>query len=454
MDLIQFHRGSDVLVVKGTVMATAVSGAVLWEDGKAKSQTALAAETIVEDLRITLAGTTAQIETALGVLAAWLEEAARVANLPGMDYVYLEVRLLAGGVTWRSLVLGGTMETLGAGAEQRATKNQGVRLLLTRLNYWEDNTQRELLISSVLDAVAATGGVRITNHVDSGHANHVQLAAVNAGGDIPAPLRLALTTELAEMGLVYAGQNMSANTGAGTFCLEDEGTLVGTGVTPTRTAGATATNGYYASLAWSGASEMKLIYFSLDGAIGNLSGLAYLPLLRLYSSIAGGEKIWAKWRIVYGHGTSENVIYETQGAYLENADSLQQGTPINIPPWKVEAGEAPLSLYLVLVVQADAVGAHTLNVDNVFLLPLENWRIYREALAAVGACIVLDNPYAGTVKGYDGLRTHIAEGPGLVVYPGKLQRYYFLVEGVSAGGSPIALQSSVRMYYRPRKRAL
>jgi hypothetical protein len=182
--------------------------------------------------------------------------------------------------------------------------------------------------------------------------------------------------------------------------------------------------------------------------------MPFLPIIRLHTSITAGEKIWAYWRIVYVNAGNVDVLAETHPAYLVNADSLQPSSPICLPPWKVEAGEDPGSLSLQLVVQADATGAHQLGMDYVFLLPLEYWRIYREGPPHVAGCIVNDNPYTGTVKGYGGLWTHSIEGPGLWVWPGKLQRYYFLIEGVSAGGSPIVTQSTVRMYYRPRKQAL
>jgi hypothetical protein len=104
------------------------------------------------------------------------------------------------------------------------------------------------------------------------------------------------------------------------------------------------------------------------------------------------------------------------------------------------------------VLQAEASGSHTLDVDYVFLLPLERWRSYRATGNYAAGMYLQDAPYQGIIKSYPTVQGHQAEGPGLWVVPGKLQRYYFLLEGVS----PLlpAQDLAVKMYYRARKRAL
>lgn len=67
---------------------------------------------------------------------------------------------------------------------------------------------------------------------------------------------------------------------------------------------------------------------------------------------------------------------------------------------------------------------------------------------------IVDDPYAGTLKAGDwAIQMHTAEGPGLVVYPGRASRYYFLFER-SGGGFLPGASATVQMAYRPRKREL
>lgn len=455
MDLIQFSRGASTLVLQGSSMATSHRGAVLWTDGKATSLAEQSKLTVEEDLRLTLQGTTAEIETALGVLAGWLEEAARVAAVPGEVYVYLEVRLLSTGVIWRSMVKSGKMETIGAGSEQRATKNQGVRLLLTRLNYWEDNTQRELSISTQLDT-AATGGVEITNHWDSAHSCYVDLAASAAGGDVPAPVRFSfLPSGMSESATVFAGENVNYAPTTLVVAYEGESATAGTGVTRTVTADANASSGSYGRFSWSGTSELVICEFAISNTdVTAMGGLSFLPLMRINAVLTAGEDFWARWRVVAKNGATYDILHETKPGYLVNNDGIQSGAPLCIPPWKVESSDALPGLSLQLVIQADDTGSHLIDIDYLLLLPMEYWRVYKALTSVVGGIALYDNPYTGTVKSYSSLMLHQAEGPGLWVWPGKAQRFYFLIEGLSSGGTAISIVTTIRMYYRPRKRSL
>jgi hypothetical protein len=468
MNLIQFKQGSTAFVLQGTGMAGPVKGAVLWKDRPSslvreayvplppsgEGGTGSSASQTVEDIRISLAGTPAEIEGGLQACARWLAEAARVSGIPGEDKVFLEAQVYPGGVTWRSLVEGGTYETLGAGPDQRNNQSQGLRLLVERLNYWEDATERELYLSSAATA-RATGGVTLTNHWDAGHANYAHLAAADAGGDLPAPARLSLVGAATGQGSVFAGENISADPGNAGLLLEGEDGTAGQFVTKSGPAGAGYSSNVCARLSWNGTNTMLLLRLALPTALlQQLGGMPFLLLVKLGAMPAGAEEFWASWRLVYNSGANRDILATTRAAYLDVNREYQEGGVLFLPPWRVESGESPAGLDLELMVQADDAGDHTLDVDFLFLLPLEHWRIYRQKALLLAQLAVYDNPYAGTVKSYGALQGHQVEGPGLWVWPNRLQRFYFLYEPFLYAGTTIAQEMTVRMWYRPRKRTL
>lgn len=174
-------------------------------------------------------------------------------------------------------------------------------------------------------------------------------------------------------------------------------------------------------------------------------------LYRVPTALAAGEAFWAYWTVVYNGGMGDNLLASTRAAYLEPVAGLKAAALLRLPPWPVVAGETPMACTLELHVQAGAAGSHTLDVDHVYLLPLEYWRIYRPALDAMGGCSIRDDPYNATLKSYGALQGVQAEGPGLWAYPGRQQRFYFVVEGAAAPPFSCSLTSLVKMYTRARK---
>ena len=196
-----------------------------------------------------------------------------------MDWVYLEVRLLATGTIWRSQDLGREHGNMGAGAEQRTVKNQGVRLLLQRVNYWEDSTQQEL--SNFHDAGCHAGSGRGADYQSLGQLGMETMCSwlrLNAGGDIPAPIYLSLNpSRMTESGTVYAGQNLSANPGTLGLVFEGEDGTAGTSVTKTTlTPEAAGSNGAAGRYAWSTTAARTVVDFALSGAtVSAMAGMPY-----------------------------------------------------------------------------------------------------------------------------------------------------------------------------------
>lgn len=453
MNLIRLAQGTTTLVLQGSGMAAPVKGAVLWKEPSSPtlSPAGRGEQETVEDVRVQLEGSVSTMEATLATLARWLVEAERKAELSGESWVYLEVQVTSGGTTWRSKVLGGELATLAVGPDQRAVLSQGVKLLLRRVDYWEDSTESELYINSAATA-RATGGVTIYNDWATDK-NYVQLLAADASGDLPAPAKVIFTNSSGVNASVYAGQNVNLDPGNLVPILQGEDGSAGASSTVTDTSAASASGAYFARIEWTGSDAVVGIAFAISSTLaGYLVNWPFLPIARIHNNIASGEEFWAYWRIVSTVGANTDVLVEGRPGYLSNTAYLQPGSPLYLPLWESESGDGTPALTLELVLQADDTGDHDLDLDYVFLMPLEYWRNYKMTANYLAGMYLQDDPYRDMVKSYATLMGHQAEGPGLWVLPNQLQRYYFLIEGAS---SMLPSQSStVKMYYHPRKKSL
>jgi hypothetical protein len=93
--------------------------------------------------------------------------------------------------------------------------------------------------------------------------NYAQLLAADAGGDLPAPVRLKLSNKSGVNATVYAGQNLSLDPANLVPMLQGEDSAAGSGATVTDTAAATASGGYFARVTWSG-SGTAVVKFGIS----------------------------------------------------------------------------------------------------------------------------------------------------------------------------------------------
>lgn len=446
MHQILLRQDSTTLVLQGPGMAAPFRGA------RYAPGTGLADEPV----ELGLEGTPAEIEAALARLAWLMDEAARWYGIPGGQTVYLECTVTEGGPAWRTPLAGGRVELMGIGPDQRLSARQGVRLRLARAGWWE-GAEVELPLSNH-SASRVTGGVTVSNHWDGQHEAWVDAAAADTAGDLPAPAHLVYTSLDADLtGTLWAGQNVTSDPANLLAQLEAEDGAGLSGVTAAKLVDATASNGVFYRLGWTGEAETGLWRVSLaESQMAMFGGRAFLPLLRLHTMLGAGEQVWSFLRVTasWTGGATEGVMDGAPG-YLPTQAYLCPCGPLSLPPWPVmageAAGEAPMTIGLELRAAAAGAGSHQLDLDYLFLLPLDGWRVYRPLLKTWGPLLLDDNPALGTVKGQRAAQAHAAEGPGLVVWPGRLNRYYFLAERQGGGGFAPSCRATVKLSYRPRK---
>lgn len=474
MDLIQIRQNESVLVLHGAGIAAPFRGARCTPE-KGTLETVLQKEPeyaldpvddtwrTVSEIELALEGTALQIEAGLARLGCLLEEARRWASAPGGERVYLEARVTPGSTLWRSRLTGGAILQF-AGADARALGVQAVRLLVERLDWWE-GPEIELPLSNP-NGTNRSGGLEINNAWDAALVNYVDIAANISGADgrplaeisdLPAPLTLDFDGfETDATGTLYAFENITSSPGALFPVIEGESGLAGGGVTGTRIADSAACAGQFQRLTWSGESAVTAWTGTLlPETVELCAGRPFLPVARLAHPLYPSEKIWHFWRLTVSWGQAESVL-DLPGCYLPIASAFCPGVPIFLPPWPVAAGAGETTgMGIELHAQAAGTGSHQIDLDALYLLPLDGWRIYRPALITWGSALKIhDDPGLGTLRaGEWNVQAHTAEGPGLRLAPGRAARIHFLAERQGGGFAP-ATRSRVRLFCRPRRRAL
>jgi hypothetical protein len=441
MDLSLVTRSATV-ILNGTG-ATAPLRGTRFLEGKSSG-----AELVLE---VALDGTVTQI-------TSWVESAERVLDLaplsfglPGEDVVYLQAVL--DGVTWRTPIEEGWFEYASrGGAAVRGSGSQGLLLHVKRPDYWEDVN---------LSAVPLTNrngtdqdSLTISNHSDSGDDNFVKISSAGVAGALPTPAWLRLVC-LGTNGLTYhAGQAVTSSV-THTYMLEAESGTLGAGVTGAGSAVAGTSNGSYRPLSWSGSSAVMLLYWDLGAAdTAKYAGRIFRPLLRLRTLVTAGEKFWLWWRVGYNVSGTIETVQDFEGVLCSTSQRLVACPPLPVPPWpKPDAGWGWESATVCLMCQAEAAGAHALELDFVQMLPTEGWVKLTPIVSTVADTKIVHDAGTGRVtRSATGMASHAPEGPGLVLVPGVAQTVFILAN--TSGGMDIATSTEVKIMYRRRRRAL
>ena len=443
MDTIQLTVGGVTIVLNGAGVTGAVRGARLLPANGA-------GETLEEPIELVLEGTSAEIETAIESIGRLVDQARQGAGGVVGSWGYLEVKLAAGGVIWRSKIVDGWPVYSQEGAGQRARGRMGVTLHLVRANWWEG--PESALALTNLHGTNVTTGLTITNHEDGAHANSVNIGAASLLGDLPAPARIELSVTTAETGTVWAGLNQDSDPTNLKVNYPAEAAGAGSGVTMTvLTDGLYASGGSAKRFAWTGTGITGLVRFTLSAAdLARMGGRPFRGVLRFYSQPAGN--VWAWWRLLYVAGVTE-VIWEGPGQYLSDLMVVQDLPGLFLPPWGVPAGASAPGLTLELAGQSPTAGAHQIELDELYLFPMDGWRKYAPVIKQWTGLSVNDDSGRDLVQAVGvAMQGHAAEGPGFWLKPGKAARLTFLIGQRLLAN--IAVVATVKVFYRPRRRGL
>jgi hypothetical protein len=221
----------------------------------------------------------------------------------------------------------------------------------------------------------------------------------------------------------------------------------------TVTASADCSNGAYKALSWTGTAEEELIWWQVDRAVLGLGGGRYYrPLMRFFPAPTAGD-VWLKLRIQSG----TMPVWEGPWQRLSPGVELQELSSLRLPPYL--AGETHLlPLYLMVLGRRSAGGSTSLGVDYLHLAPLDGWRKLVTRGWGMGADAVLEDDgfqdcvYLNESGEYKTDYLVYGEPPRL--YPGRLQRLYYLMMNRDTLAAEPGRGFRLRLYYRPRRRMI
>lgn len=315
-------------------------------------------------------------------------------------------------------------------------------LIWTRRFYWEG--PRTELRTTNGSGSNVLGGITVPN---SG-GNYVLIDGDDVKGVLPAPIELSVTNTYnvaQRMYNLYVAHNAWSNPQTFTHILEGES---GTGGVTITASG--FSNGQYKQCVWAGATEVKLLDWTLSSALMSAAAGAYFRVLARFASDPFGANLQVRFRLRFELTTIwEGPYYPLGSGRLQELGALQ------LPPYLV--GSSSTTLYpLTLSLYAKAKTGGQIDLDFLQFSGLDSFRLLqpRGYGLAYGARLVDDG--IANLTYTDGWsqpgRTghYIGVGSPIMLWPGRDQRLYFLAD-TDTGSSEINRTSSVQLFYRPRR---
>ncbi|MBK8772636.1 MAG: hypothetical protein IPM06_19725 [Rhizobiales bacterium] len=386
------------------------------------------------------ATTAALLQTAVATLQQLLNTARR-RKLTGVGpQLYLTVQLTSDASAWRSRIIDARLDLKEDSLNVFGQAKMGATLYLERVPYFE-GAEVELELSANGQA-AATGGRTIYNNPANG--NWVQIAAAQATGNLPAPVKLTLqnTTGSAQ---IYYRLFMSVN------AYSDPANLVhylqaeaASGVTPVTCA--TCSGGQNIDIStvsgltrvWTlPTADLQRTKGRRGRILARIDGVGPVYVTPQIRDAAGTAVLWSGDEMNIGPAGGQTISYQDCGV-------------VPLPPGGYGASWGALTLALVFR------GAVVASLDVLQLTMLDSYRYLEIAATSVAAnaYIVHDgiDELSYVINGAVWYPLASAFGGALTLQPNTLQRIHVLhTLSAAVDDAPIANTFSVRAYYRPRR---
>ena len=379
------------------------------------------------------------------------EQAEREALLPGGDWVYLKCTPAAGSASWQSKILKARLGLGSAGADQRGKGSQGLKVWIERVNWWERDTPQAVYLEHAQGNNGGAGNLLVYNHSDTGHSNVANIPAEHLvggefvpyiEGDLPAPvdMTISIVGGGTEPATFIVGEIIRQECDSLTLVYTGEGGIERGTATGAITVSASCAGDQYMLVSWNGSGDQEIFRFAsvLGADLQKLCGYPVRLVMRLADSIstAATEKFLYRFKVLSMRDGVEALLYESPNQYMEQGSELIMGPVLYLPPWLIPAGSLGMSnLQLVLALSAGGTGAHTLKIDSMQLVGLDGWRNYYPLTDEISGGIHDDFRREMLLAPGEWYQSHISEGPGLMLYPGRDHRFWFFTCGMMQGKS-------------------
>lgn len=433
MNQMQIRVGDTTLVLQGAGKSPLLRGCLRRPAGDVNQNECH------EELDLILEGSSSETNTFLSNLQSLFSQLdAGVPGLlviqPNADAPLYESPLLAGCFTW----LVGSVQPKGI----------GLRLALTRLNYWELPWQ-DLPLSNAYGKDQSTP-LLVYNRLDASGENYVTAAADAFVGDLPAPLRLYLVNDQgisSDLCHLYGGMALGENA---LPALEGEDAesdpSLGVVIDPGSMGGA------YAFIDWQGDSPVCLLTWTLPAVDwAALAGKTIFPLARMKNTAP--DDVWVWWKLYQG-----GLVDQSAQQLLEN-DRWLLPLPRFTLPELPDGLSASGNLRLELWGQCLNSGSHPLSLDAVQLFGtagLLDLSLLPEGSYLSGETLLIDpgHPYGYCQTASDAAQriAYQVDGRGFWLIPNQAAVFHFAWE--DENGCIAAQALRVQIQVRPRVRVL
>jgi len=407
---------------------------------------------VADQLSLSLEGSPGQISASLAALDKVRQRSLAYSQAGYPSPQYLRFQPSSGGAFFYTPLSDLVFEFNSNAYASHLTGSLFLTLHFIRPN-WFDSDPIELPLTN-RNGTRITGGLAIKNHTDyhPGHDSSVLIDPSDIESSLPAPLRIELNNSHAtgDVKDIFIGLYHHPSYDDDTPFFLQVSDFIGGSLLFSES----AINDHFRRLAWSSSSWSALSSCTLAGAdVALLAGRSYRPLLRLFSSHAYSD-LYLKIKLQKG----SLVLWEGDAVFCDPSYRYLFLPPLRIPPHHLLNELQPHHIDLVLYGQHETAGTYQLDIDQLYLLPLDTSASFLGFFLMEHDDVLIDDSFRGihnvhySVLGSETV-AHLRQGGPMLISPVEYNRLFFAL-GSSLNAMPFARSASVRAYYRKRVRLL
>jgi len=411
-------------------------------------------ETVTETLQISLRGTPTELRAVIAQLEALCRQIERY-EVEGLGAaIYLRAIPTDNFEPLYSRLLHAELHTMPGALALEEHGSLMLEFILTRQNAF-DGAERPLTLSNSAGSGMTVALKNRDDSLSAGNDNYFSVQTNALGTDLPAPLRLQVTntgsSPLAQ--LLVGAYHAPSRPDKPPLVLEGEHADEGVEVQASD-----ASNGAYAQFTLAQGAWQALASWQLDHTqLETLDGRLYMPILRFYTPLPAGL---LQFRVALSFPGLPPALGTT--LYQSPAVSATEGqgylllAPLRLPFEARLLNVQPSPLRFSLQAYAPGSGSLTLKLDDIFLLPQENFTWFTSSVGLPVNASLIDDAFLQktyTLANAKEMHTHHRIGDYFYLPPGETS-WFFFFQVNPEGLAPIDLPINVKAWYRKRRRIL
>lgn len=410
------------------------------------------AECVSETLRIGLRGSPAELRAVIRRLER-IAELVRLNSEHGIGHaIYLRAfpPESAGPVYTR--LLHAELQTLPGALVYEESGAMAVDLVITRRNCF-DGAEQTLSLANSGSSGYSVGLKNLDDSLSAGNDNYFYINTAGLESDLPAPLRLQVTNNSNKsLRQLFVGAfHERASTEKPLLTLEGEYAAEAEIITS-----AGASNGAYGRFSvpdgsWQDAAGWELSYSQLAA----LGGRMFLPLLRFQTPLAADG---ARFRLELRQaGASAGpALCQTPAAAAQSGAGFLALAPLRLPFGALSPRYAPAALHLSLQAFIPAAGSHTINIDDLSLLPQDDFAWFNFPAGLAAGSRLMDDGFAResfSLTDVQQLRAHERVGTWFGL-PAGVRSWFYFFQVDEDGMAPTQASIGLQAWWRSRRQIL